>query len=65
MSINKIIRLLAVIALVTGCHDNPPFTTGCDGSYDGTLDYQGRAYKYKAIGTQTWMIENLACLPEV
>lgn len=32
---------------------------------DGYFDYEGRRYNYKTIGTQTWMIENLAYLPSV
>lgn len=32
---------------------------------EGTFDYEGRSYAYKTIGTQTWMIENLAYLPSV
>ena len=32
---------------------------------EGTFDYEGRTYEYKTIGTQTWMIENLAYLPSV
>jgi len=31
----------------------------------GTFDYQGHTYPYATIGTQTWMIENLAYLPSV
>lgn len=41
------------------------FTTELGGDYDGTFDYDGRRYKFKNIGTQTWMIENLAYLPSV
>ncbi|HNS16411.1 MAG TPA: fibrobacter succinogenes major paralogous domain-containing protein [Bacteroidales bacterium] len=32
---------------------------------DGTFDYCGRIYSFRAIGTQTWMTENLAYLPEL
>ena len=38
-------------------------SNGTDG-YE-TFDYNGRIYAYKTIGTQTWMIENLAWLPAV
>ncbi len=31
----------------------------------GTFTYDGRSYKYKTIGTQIWMTENLAYLPAV
>ncbi len=41
------------------------FTTELGGDYDGTFDFDGRRYKFKNIGTQTWMIENLAYLPSV
>lgn len=33
--------------------------------YDGEINIQGRNYKYKTFGRQTWMTENLAYLPEV
>jgi hypothetical protein len=33
--------------------------------YDGEINYSGRNYQYKTFGSQTWMIENLAYLPEV
>lgn len=33
--------------------------------YDGTFELDGRNYKYKTIGNQIWMIENLAFLPTV
>lgn len=39
------------------------YTVALDG--DGTFDYQNRTYAYKTIGSQTWMIENLAYLPSV
>ncbi len=39
-------------------------TTGGVGG-DGTLDYEGKTYAFKTIGTQTWLIENLAYLPSV
>jgi uncharacterized protein (TIGR02145 family) len=32
---------------------------------EGAFEYYGRTYKYRTYGTQTWMIENLAYLPEV
>ncbi|HEX7584951.1 MAG TPA: FISUMP domain-containing protein [Prolixibacteraceae bacterium] len=31
----------------------------------GTFEYYGKTYAYKTIGTQTWMVENLAYLPTV
>jgi len=33
--------------------------------YDGLVNFNGRDYKYKTFLNQTWMIENLAYLPEV
>jgi len=43
-----------------------PFRISVAGKgYDGEINYQGRNYKYKTFGSQTWMIENLAWLPEV
>jgi uncharacterized protein (TIGR02145 family) len=36
---------------------------GCDGTF--TDDRDGQQYCYKTIGTQIWMIENLAYLPVV
>ncbi|MCX6225900.1 MAG: T9SS type A sorting domain-containing protein [Bacteroidia bacterium] len=35
------------------------------GDGGGTFDYDGRTYRYKSIGTQIWMTENLAYLPSV
>lgn len=34
-------------------------------SFDGTFEYDGKSYKYKTIGQQVWMIENLAYLPQI
>jgi len=42
-----------------------PFITEEGGGGDGTFSYDGRTYKFKTIGTQTWMTENLAYLPSV
>jgi len=38
---------------------------GSGKDYDGLVNYQGRNYKYKTFVNQTWMVENLAYLPEV
>lgn len=40
-------------------------SSGASTEYDGVVDYQGKEYKYKIIGNQTWMIENMAYLPSV
>lgn len=53
------------------CYTMPTMTMGpfripgAGKDYDGELAFQGRTYKFKAFGNQTWMIENLAYLPEV
>lgn len=43
-----------------------PFNlSGVSKEYDGEINYHGQNYKYKRFGRQTWLIENLAYLPEV
>lgn len=39
--------------------------SGSETDFDGVIEYDGKQYKYKLIGSQTWMIENLAYLPAV
>lgn len=43
-----------------------PFSIpGIGRDYDGEINYQERNYKFKTFGSQTWMVDNLAYLPEV
>jgi uncharacterized protein (TIGR02145 family) len=43
----------------------PVRVPGSDSDHDGLVNFQGHDYKYKTFVNQTWMIENLAYLPEV
>jgi uncharacterized protein (TIGR02145 family) len=58
------IKSYATNSIGTSYGEERKFTTQEKG-LEGVLDYQGRKYKYKTIGTQTWMTENLAYLPAV
>jgi uncharacterized protein (TIGR02145 family) len=46
----------------TGYSEQIKFTTM--GSDNGTFNYSGETYSFKTIGTQTWMTENMAFLPD-
>jgi uncharacterized protein (TIGR02145 family) len=60
-----IVTILAAIALVACQKDDTPDPLAgiSDGTFTDPRD--GHVYKYKIIGTQTWMAENLAYLPSV
>ncbi|MCX6227331.1 MAG: T9SS type A sorting domain-containing protein, partial [Bacteroidia bacterium] len=58
------VRAYATNSVGTAYGEVRQFTTEGGGG-DGTFDYEGRTYAFKTIGTQTWMVENLAYLPSV
>lgn len=54
------VRAFAINEFGTSYGDNVRFST-----LEGYVTYEGRSYGYQTIGSQTWMVENLAYLPSV
>jgi uncharacterized protein (TIGR02145 family) len=56
---------IGALLSLASCQKENPGMVGGELEGDGTFEYDGRSYVYKTIGTQTWMIENLAFIPSV
>ena len=56
------VRAFATNSSGTGYSEQIKFTT--TGGDNGIFNYSGKTYHFKKIGTQTWMTENMAFLPD-